>query len=168
MASIIKIKSAAKVREEEELLAKAKKICVEQPRTTDRTDYEKAVEAFTTQTLVVRKYLNEKYPEFAAATGLTEFKAAFEEVPIVLAALTGQGSMHIEDEDLKMFMQLVQVVDQYMEYEARALKIPEPRSWYYCWAKRGEMEYPYTDDQNYQALKDLGIVKADAPETPEA
>lgn len=160
MGSPIKIKSAAKVREEEELLAQAKKVCAEQPRTVDRDDYMNAVTAFTNQALSIRAHINEKYPELCEEyPSLKTFRAAFEEVPILLNVLSGNGTRTIVDDKLKMDLLLVQYIDMAMEYEARALKIAEPRSWMFCWALKGEVEYPYTDDQNYAYLLDHGLVK---------
>lgn len=127
--ALIKIKSAAKVREEEQLLAQAQQVCAKKPRTTDRTDYDKAREGFRNCCLTIRKYINETYPELCAQYEvLKTFRGAFDEVAILMEFLTDRDDNYLT----KMLLKCSQI-DMAMEYEASALAIEQPRTWYSCW-----------------------------------
>ena len=127
--ALIKIKSAAKVREEEQLLNQAQKACAKKPRTTDRTDYDKAREGFRECCLAIRKYINETYADLCAQYEvLKTFRGAFDEVSILMEFLTDHDDMYLT----KMLLKCSQI-DTAMEYEASALAIEQPRAWYSCW-----------------------------------
>lgn len=138
--ALIKIKSAAKVREEEQLIAQAQEACAKKPRTTDRTDYDAAREAFRSCALTIREYLNNTYKELCTQyTVLVTFRGAFDEVNILMEFLTSHDDMWLT----KMLLKL-SATDTAMEYEASALAIEQPRAWYSCW----EDELGPYDEQN--------------------
>ena len=127
--SLIKIKSAAKVREEEQIIAKAQEACAKKPRTTDRTDYDKARAGFRAACLEIREYLNKIYPDLCEAQPkLKTFRGAFDEVMIIMEFLT-----NVDDQWLIKRLLRTSQIDTAMEYEATALCIDQPKSWYSCW-----------------------------------
>ena len=126
---MIKIKSAAKVAEEEALLAQAKIACAKQPRTTDTTDYETAKTDFRNCALQIRQYLNANLPQLVGMfPDLKTFRGSFEESKIVMLYLAQN-----DDWSLTKLMLMLQQLDTTMEYEASALCIEPPRTWWSCW-----------------------------------
>lgn len=127
---MIKIKSAAKVREEEEALRRAQQACAERPRTTDTTDYYTAMSAFKECALDIRHYINANYPQLIKLyPNLATFRAAFEEIAILTEFLQDQDDMRLMKKMLR-----VQNYDTAMEYEAEKLCIKTPASWYAAWS----------------------------------
>ena len=133
------VKSAAKVLEEERLLAEAVKRSKKVPNTTDETDWRAALKVFHDAALTIRAYLNATYPEYCEAHPvLKTFRAAFgdgvdpETKEAALAMVLGKTS---GDMNLVMMLLELQQYDTAMEYEARQLgdDYAEPRSWYTAW-----------------------------------
>ena len=134
---MIKIKSAAKVAEEEELLRQAQIVCAKQPRTSDTTDYEAAKTSFREQCMTIRQFLAVKYPQFVEDHPvLKTFRGAFgEETQLVM-------SLALETMDMQLIglLLVLREIDNAMEYEAEKLCILTPGSWKAVWADELEPE----------------------------
>ena len=133
------VKSAAKVLEEERLLAEAVKRSKKVPNSTDETDWRAAMKVFHDAALGVRAYINDKYPEYCEAhPALKTFRAAYGDgvdPETKEAALTMVLAQQTGDMQLVFLLLALQQYDTAMEYEAGQLgdDYASPRSWYTAW-----------------------------------
>ena len=133
----MKIKSAAAVRREEELIRRAKEASRRLPRTSDRTDYEANQKAMHDKALEIRAYLAENYPDYVAQHPvLKQFRGAYgwasnpesKEVKLVMDL----AKEKVDTVLLVMLLEL-QEADREMLYEADALCIQNPEPFYTAW-----------------------------------
>lgn len=131
---ILKIKSAAKVAEEEALLAQAKKVCAEQPRTNDDTDYRAAQVRLHDKAHEIRQYLLTTYPSYCEQHPvLKTFRGAYgyssdpetREIELAMNLAKEKGDTTL----IYALLELSQIDNELM-YEAEKLVIKSPRPWW--------------------------------------
>lgn len=124
----VTIKSAAKVREEDRIIEAAVSRAKKQPRTTDRTDWEKAKTAFRALCMQFRAMYPEKYPNF---------RGGFEDITAIM-----MDEEVVNNQEAFMLLQKLNYVDMALEYEADALCIDPPNSWKSIWYDELGIEDP--------------------------
>lgn len=161
MARGVTVKSAAAVKAEEQLDATIRKaakqvVSAEAKRTDDDTDLNAARTAFRKHALWVREYINteEKFaPIIAAHPELTQFRASYEEVPILLEFLISNSNATLQKR-----LELLQYYSNVIQYEADALGLKNPRGWWGCW------EDELGDYDSYIASLNKGAGEQTSPE----